>query len=467
MNELDLLSPTLRARAAELSGRFRDAAPFPHLIVDEFFEPSFCAQLIAEFPPFERAFSLGEEGRPGNKAVVENLRALGGAYARADDLFRSPAFAEWMSALTGIPELLYDPDYMGGGTHENRTGADLDPHVDFNYHPRHEWHRRLNLIIYLNREWRDEWGGALELHSDPWLPPEENRVERVLPLANRAVVFATSERSWHGVDRVSPPPDRALTRKSLALYMYTKQRPAEETAPDHQTVYVDRPLPFALEPGRRVSFAEYSRLNEMLHRRVQRLERLARREFSLTVEVFDLLGAVLAGGPVTEELRAMVNELFAREGELLRALYEREKSWTRDQAKLARARKHHPRFGLLLFGPVEVAGAPVDFHAHDGWCGPWLRIPLRADAAITRLTIEGFVPEQIGAQTLTLELDGRAHERALTFGRFVWEVPVSLAAGRDAVLSVRAKVAVVPSRDLPPSKDERALSFMLRGLELS
>src|SRR5439155_21312235 len=136
---------------------------------------------------------------------------------------RSSAFAEWVSEVTGIPGVLYDPEYVGGGTHENRAGQDLDPHVDFNFHPRRGWHRRLNLIVYLNHEWHEAWGGTLELHSDPWLPPEENRVKRILPLANRAVLFETSERSWHGFERLTAPPGRAeLSRKSLAIYLYTR-----------------------------------------------------------------------------------------------------------------------------------------------------------------------------------------------------------------------------------------------------
>ena len=116
--------------------------------------------------------------------------------------------------ISGIPDLLYDPDYLGGGTHENLAGQDLDPHVDFNLHPRFGWYRRLNLLVYLNPEWDENWGGCLELHRDPHLPPAQDPVKRVLPLMNRAVLFETSERSWHGFEAVALKVESIAVRES-------------------------------------------------------------------------------------------------------------------------------------------------------------------------------------------------------------------------------------------------------------
>jgi Rps23 Pro-64 3,4-dihydroxylase Tpa1-like proline 4-hydroxylase len=144
---------------------------------------------------------------------------------------QSQEFLDFVSDLTGIPDLLHDPDYVGGGTHENRHGQGLDAHVDFNYHPRTRWHRRLNLIVYLNEQWEPGWGGELELHSDPW-DVEANRTVSILPGMNRAVIFETTETSWHGFSQIRlPQGHRHASRRSFAICLYTRERPAQETAP--------------------------------------------------------------------------------------------------------------------------------------------------------------------------------------------------------------------------------------------
>ncbi|HEY5862378.1 MAG TPA: 2OG-Fe(II) oxygenase, partial [Casimicrobiaceae bacterium] len=92
-----------------------------------------------------------------------------------------------MSALAGIADLIADPTLFGGGTHENRDGQGLNVHVDFNIDEGRMLHRRINLLIYLNKEWDPSWGGSIELHSDPYKPAD--RVQSFVPLFNRAVMF--------------------------------------------------------------------------------------------------------------------------------------------------------------------------------------------------------------------------------------------------------------------------------------
>lgn len=168
--------------------------------------------------------------------------------------------------LTGIDGLIYDPWYLGGGTHENRNGMALDPHVDFNFHPSERWHRRLNLIVYLNPEWEPCWGGCLELFRDPHA--DARPVRSVAPLFNRCVIFETSERSWHAFDPIRLPPERdGLTRRSIALYFYTRDRPAEETAPRHTTFYVNRQLPVRIDEGRTLSRDDVAEIRQLLELR--------------------------------------------------------------------------------------------------------------------------------------------------------------------------------------------------------
>src|SRR5580765_3343730 len=218
------INPDVLARQDELAARFRPRDPFRYVVIDDFFSADYAARVLAQFPPFERGNARNEAGELGNKSTVEKIRGLGNAYAALDDLVQAREFLDLIGRITGIPDLLYDPWYFGGGTHENRHGQDLDAHVDFNRHPVEKWHRRLNLIVYLNHEWNDAWGGSLELHSDPRAP--DDRITVITPLYNRAVIFETTEWSWHAFPRIALPVDKhALTRKSVALYFYTKERP--------------------------------------------------------------------------------------------------------------------------------------------------------------------------------------------------------------------------------------------------
>ena len=135
---LALLDPGVRERIAELNREFTSSQPFGHLTVDQFLTPEFCRQLMAEFPAFDTSHALNERGETGRKAVFTDLARLGPAYARFDRMIRSPEFLEFVGRITGIPNLLYDPEYVGGGTHENLNGQELDSHVDFNYHPKRQ-----------------------------------------------------------------------------------------------------------------------------------------------------------------------------------------------------------------------------------------------------------------------------------------------------------------------------------------
>jgi hypothetical protein len=268
---LGRLSPAIVERAAELAAAFAQARPFRHLVLDGFLAPEFAERLLREFPPFERGDARNENGQLGSKSVVERIRALGPAYAELDDLIQGQPFLELLGRITGIPDLLYDPDYVGGGTHENRHGQDLDPHVDFNRHPFTRWHRRLNLIVYLNQQWDDAWGGSLELHSDPRAAGD--RVTLVTPRFNRCVVFETTEASWHGFARIDlPAAERQRSRKSVALYFYTAERDA--VADTHSTIYVDRPLPERFAAGRTLDQRDVDELRRLLARRDQHNQRL-------------------------------------------------------------------------------------------------------------------------------------------------------------------------------------------------
>jgi hypothetical protein len=148
--------------------------------------------------------------------------------------FNSAVFVDFLERLTDIPALIPDPHYFGGGLHQIRPGGYLKVHADFNRHDRLDLERRLNGILYLNKDWHEDYGGHLEIWDDDMT----TCVERVLPVFNRFLVFATLSTANHGhPDPLTCPPDRA--RRSMALYYYTSDRPA--ASGDHTTIFRQRP----------------------------------------------------------------------------------------------------------------------------------------------------------------------------------------------------------------------------------
>ena len=286
-----MISGQTLAVLAAAAERFQQREPFRHVVIDDFLQPAIAAGLLTEFPEFNPTHAINEDGEVGNKSVYEKIRALGPNYSRLDDFIQTQDFLGLVSRITGIPDLLYDPYYFGGGTHDNRNGQALDAHVDFNRHPVTHTHRRLNLIIYLNPDWQAEWGGVLELHSDP--ASNHDQVTRVVPLFNRAVIFETTEHSWHGFSPIKLPASRlGETRRSIALYFYTTQRPADELAATHSTVYVGRPLPDHVVAGRTLAQADVDEIRALLQGRDFHIQRLYRETSQLNAGLEQALRAV-------------------------------------------------------------------------------------------------------------------------------------------------------------------------------
>lgn len=271
-------------RQDDLSVQFQTGKPFKCVCIDDFFQQECAENIVQDFPDFQQVVKADENGNERLKAVHENLSDISPFYSRLTDYFYSEAFHEVIRHITGIPDLRWGGESMyGGGTHENVNDAELDAHVDFNYDDRTKEHRRLNLPIYLNKEWQADWGGELELHSNP-RAPKENQVTSFLPLFNRAVIMETSEHSWHGFPRIQLPDDkRHLSRKSLALYFYTNDRPSHEIQGGHTTVYIQRPLPESFKPGIVVTADMRREIKRLISRRDKNLEVYQKREIQTSV----------------------------------------------------------------------------------------------------------------------------------------------------------------------------------------
>jgi hypothetical protein len=263
-----MLSHNVREEVDLLAEKFSQAVPFRHVCIDGFFDDAIAGRMLEEFPSFAAEKAINEFGDVGLKTVHEKLSDISPFYGEVARYLNSPEFSAFMGRLTRIDGLIWGGESMyGGGTHENLEGIDLDPHVDFNYDDRNGLHRRLNVLVYLNRDWEESWGGQLELHSDP-REPTRNYVKTFLPKFNRCVIFETNEYSWHAFPRINLPLNKKhLSRKSLAIYLYTKERPREEVVGGHTTFYVQRPLPDTVRPGEVLSFENYQLIQHLLYKR--------------------------------------------------------------------------------------------------------------------------------------------------------------------------------------------------------
>jgi hypothetical protein len=183
--------------------------------------------------------------------------------------------------------LLYDPEYHGAGTHDNLSGQGMEVHVDFNLHRTTGHHRRINAIVYLNKEWCEEWGGCLELHTNPW-DFENDKFISYPPLFNHCVLFETNEISWHGFKKIQSPDGVELSRKSFTIYMYTEDRPEEEIAPKHGTIYVPEGTPKHFRPGYTLTEDDIRLLTQQFKRRNAYLKGMYGRESRLLVQLENL-----------------------------------------------------------------------------------------------------------------------------------------------------------------------------------
>jgi 2OG-Fe(II) oxygenase superfamily len=215
---------------------YNAAKPFPHVVIDDFLPEAVAQRILDEFPSPGAddwyRFQRGTERKLQSTAEL----GLGPVTRQVLNQFNSSAVIDFLETLTGIEHLVPDPHYWGGGLHQIERGGFLKVHADFNHHSRLDLERRLNLLLYLNRDWHDEWGGHLEL----WDTDMTAVVERIAPIFNRCVVFSTTSFAYHGHPDPLQCPD-GVTRKSMALYYYTKDRPAEELMAAHTTRFQRRP----------------------------------------------------------------------------------------------------------------------------------------------------------------------------------------------------------------------------------
>ncbi|HWA98007.1 MAG TPA: 2OG-Fe(II) oxygenase [Pirellulales bacterium] len=232
---LDLASNTQEASAYgdALHGEYVSAIPFHHIVIDNFLNPEILDRVISDIqslPEAAESFARSQERLKSSydpELLPEYTRNL-------FRFFNSRPFVVFLEKMTGIPGLITDPLYTGGGIHEIKTGGHLDIHADFNYHAGMKVERRLNALIYLNKDWKPEYGGQFEI----WDKNMSQRAKSLDPIFNRCVVFSTDSESYHGNPNVVAH-ERGLSRFSIALYYYTATW--DGTRRKHLTQFKQRP----------------------------------------------------------------------------------------------------------------------------------------------------------------------------------------------------------------------------------
>lgn len=213
-----------------LKSLYHSNVPYPHIMLDDFMETAAAKKVYSVFP------SVKDQGWIHYVHFNEKKHGLNKAdllpeYTRdVIKVFNSDRFLKWLEELTGIKGLMRDDMLEGGGLHQSMRDGFLNIHADFTSHPhKRTWRRRVNLLIYLNPDWKEEYGGFLEL----WTRDMKTRVHNIMPSFNRAVIFNTDKDSYHGLpDPIKCPEDDS--RKSIALYYFTEESNFIKQSTDYQ-----------------------------------------------------------------------------------------------------------------------------------------------------------------------------------------------------------------------------------------
>ncbi len=216
----------LDALARDQKGEFARAEPFAHVVIDDFLPQADAENVLAEFAVTESGWNHYHHYNE-KKLALTDLSQMGPHTQRVFDALQDERFVAFLGELTGIDGLISDPDLDGAGMHQIVPGGFLNMHTDFMSHTvNSSWSRQLNLLVYFNKDWRPEWNGALEL----WNGSMTHCVESVEPAFNRAVLFYTRSKSFHGHPHKLACPE-GETRKSIALYYFRDEHERQTLTP--------------------------------------------------------------------------------------------------------------------------------------------------------------------------------------------------------------------------------------------
>jgi len=194
-----------------------NAKPFHHIVLDNFFTDEFAKEVAADFPDPNGNFWFEYQNQIEIKKALSDWNKFPSSIYRAISMLCSNSVNAEMEQLAG-DTLVPDYGLHGGGMHCHKAGGKLNTHLDYTIHPKTKLMRRLNIIVYMTPDWLPEWNGSLGLWEHDAETNGPGKLAKEVPcLFNRAVIFDTTQNSWHGLpDPVTCPPDKS--RNSLAVY---------------------------------------------------------------------------------------------------------------------------------------------------------------------------------------------------------------------------------------------------------
>ena len=208
----------------QVKEQFKNSTPFNHVIIDNFFQPHIAEQLATEFPSYTNPGLGVYDNAIENKKVLNKWDKFPKLTYQAFTYLAREEFVNNMRELIGEQNLWMDVGLNGGGWHMHGRGGKNNVHLDYNIHPKLREQRKLNIIIYLTPNWQPEWEGGLELWThDPINYAPKDLVKTVENKFNRAVIFDTTQNSWHGLPKEIKCPE-GVVRQSLAAY-YVRPAP--------------------------------------------------------------------------------------------------------------------------------------------------------------------------------------------------------------------------------------------------
>jgi Rps23 Pro-64 3,4-dihydroxylase Tpa1-like proline 4-hydroxylase len=220
--------------ASQEHKNYISAKPFAHGVYDDIFSPEILNEIINEFEIDEVKWHKFES-KYEKKSQMNHDRSMPPTTRSLIHNLNSEPFLNFLESLTGIKGLIPDPYLMGGGLHQIPTGGKLGVHVDFNVHSIMKVYRRINVLIYLNKDWDETYGGHFEL----WDDKKGACQKKILPTFNRMAIFSTTSKSFHGhPEPLNCPPERS--RRSLALYYYTANERGEQSGQSHSTQFLTK-----------------------------------------------------------------------------------------------------------------------------------------------------------------------------------------------------------------------------------
>lgn len=399
---------------SNIRSEFLASKPFHHVCVDGFLDERTAEILLRDFPKFKPDHAIDEVG---SRYMISDIKSIAVSYALLYDYLSSKEFLQAVSRMTGIAALNFDPLLSGAGTVENREGAEIDPHVDYNFDSRTGWHRRLNLMLHLNKEWSEEWGGAVELHSDPLGGNDSSNVLKSYnSVFNRCVIFETSERSWWGFRKIRLPAEKiSCSTKLISIFLYTENRSKDEIVPPHRTFFVPNLERDSIRPNKILTLDEYEELRQI------------RKKWTSMLAI---------GFEAEKQLSGRYHDLLA-------------------YVRLLEMSLSPP---LLGFGRVRAG--TVKGYFPDRWVAPQFELTIEPQRPVTSATIHGWLPD--GYESDIEVIAGAVSYKApLCNGKF--QIAITFENSAVEPFQVVAKASPFSGGT---AKDRRVLGFVLDSIRL-